>query len=196
MIFLPHGGMKAWMDRGTRLQRWQIAGANQVLKDKVLNTKKAQEQIAVCNASGMSPYLHPYSWKTVWRVLIIGIHVYSIPQYIVSQVINRMFPILILEVLTGSLHVSPNSIWYLTSMTISPSSPICNPLQWARMMMLMFSLQPNGPPEKICTTRSILTGNQVGHWVRNRYTARPQDSSWVLTLRFIAASTQWWSEEG
>lgn len=42
--------------------------------------------------------------------MMIGIHVYSIPQYIVSQVINRMFPILILEVLTGSLHVSPNSI--------------------------------------------------------------------------------------
>ena len=104
-------------------------------------------------------------------------------------------PILLWNVLTGSLHVSPNSIWYLTSMTISPSSPICNPLQWNRMMMLMFSLQPNGPPEKICTKRSILMGNQVGHWVRNRYTARPQGFSWVLALLYVAIITQWWRQK-
>jgi hypothetical protein len=34
-----------------------IAGANQVLEDKVLSSKKGQEQIAVCNASGESPFL-------------------------------------------------------------------------------------------------------------------------------------------
>ena len=46
-------------------------------------------------------------------------------------------PILLWNVLTGSLHVSPNSIWCLTSMTIIPSPHIGNPLQCARMMMLM-----------------------------------------------------------
>ena len=63
-----------------------IAGANSALKGKLMQSDKAKKQIFICNASGLS--LSPIKDRPDADA-DIGIHAFSIPQYIIAQIVNR-----------------------------------------------------------------------------------------------------------